>query len=113
MDGGVVLADAVGQASCAAGLRGDRGQGGYRWQFVVDDGGGFGQQGPVLEHGLLHGLGEVVPQVVPVRDVDRVGGADASGLGERAGAVAADHLDPRMGCVVLGDLKISPLLRLI
>nr|WP_248843287.1 hypothetical protein [Streptomyces virginiae] len=73
------------------------GQDHRRWRFVIDDGGGFGQQGPVLEHGLLHGLGEVVPQVVAIRDVDGVGGAEAPGLRIGAGAVSADHLDSRVG----------------
>jgi len=79
MDGRVLLADAVRQAPGPAGLSsGDRqghrlaGTGGRRrW---------FGQQGAVLEHGLLDGVGEVLPEVEPVGDVDGPRGAEPPGL---------------------------------
>lgn len=42
--------------------------------------------------GLLHALGEVVPQMPAIGDLDRVGCAGARALGVGAGAVSTDHL---------------------
>lgn len=47
----------------------------------------------MLDDRLLDGLGQVFPDVPPVRDVNRVRGAESSGLGVCGGPVTADHLD--------------------
>ena len=64
----------------------------------------FAQQGTVTDDGLLHRLGEVLPDVPPVRHVDGVRRAEPSGLGEREGMVAADHLDTGMAGQPLGHV---------
>jgi hypothetical protein len=46
----------------------------------------------VAGDGLLDVLGEVVPQMPPVRDLDGVRSAAAGRFGVGAGAVAPDHL---------------------
>ena len=45
----------------------------------------------------LDRLGEVLPQVEPVGDLDRVRRPGAGAVGVGAGAVPADHLDAGMG----------------
>ncbi|GCD99092.1 hypothetical protein EHYA_06804 [Embleya hyalina] len=94
VDGGVLLADPVGQAP------GGPHRGGL-WRQRHDRGSGFrcglGQESPVPDHGLLDGLGKVLPEVVAVGDVDRIGRARAAGLAERGRAVAADHFDAGVG----------------
>jgi hypothetical protein len=67
-------------------------------------GGGWGRLGdsigrglvpqafPVSAHDLVHGVGQVVEQVLAVRHLDRVGCAAPGSVGVAAGAVAADHL---------------------
>jgi hypothetical protein len=50
----------------------------------------------VTGHGLLHLLGDVVPQVPPVSDLDRLQRTGHRGFGVRAAPVSADHLDLRM-----------------
>lgn len=68
----------------------------------------FAQQGTVSDDGLLHRLGEVLPDVPPVRHVDGVRRAEPSGLGEREGTVAADHLDTGMAGQPLGHRRHVP-----
>ena len=58
--------------------------------------GGLGPAAAVAGHGLLHVLGEVVPQMPAVRDLHGVRRAAAGALGVGAGAVAAHHLHPGM-----------------
>lgn len=102
MDGCVLFTDAVRQTPRASGPGSGRWQDrGRRWGRRT--GRGLGQQSPVLDDGLLDCLGEVLPEVPPVRHVDRVGGAEASGLGVGAGAVAADHLHARVLGQPAGD----------
>jgi hypothetical protein len=50
----------------------------------------------VLQHGLLNRVGEVLPQVEAVGDMDGVGGAEPCGLGVGGGAVTADDLHTRV-----------------
>jgi hypothetical protein len=52
---------------------------------------------------LLHGLGEVLPQVEPVSYLDRGRGSLPSSVGITSATVAADHLDPRMLAQPLGQ----------
>jgi len=52
-----------------------------------------GQAGAVGGDALLDGLGEVLPQVEPVGDLDRVRRAGPGAVGVGAGAVSADDLD--------------------
>ncbi|MDH6115359.1 hypothetical protein P3T36_007195 [Kitasatospora sp. MAP12-15] len=59
----------------------------------------------MVDDGLLDGFGEVLPDVPPVRDVDRVGGAESPGFGVGGGAVAADHLDARVLGQPAGDCR--------
>ncbi len=50
----------------------------------------------MLEHGLLDGVCQVLPEVESVGDMDGVGGAEPCGLGIEGGAVTADDLDSGM-----------------
>lgn len=50
-----------------------------------------------MEHGLLDGFGQVLPQVEAVGDVDGVRGAEPGGFGVGGGAVAADDLHSGVG----------------
>jgi hypothetical protein len=53
--------------------------------------------------GLLHVLGQVVPQVPAVGDLDRLRRGLPGGLGIGAGAAPADHLGSRMVAQPLGE----------
>jgi len=71
----------------------------------------FGQAAVVAGHDLLDVLGQVVPQVEAVRDLDRIrcSGAGAFGVGARP--VAADHLNPGMRLQPRGEgagLPVGP-----
>jgi hypothetical protein len=52
---------------------------------------------------LLDGLGEVLPQVEPVGDLDRVRCPGPGAVGVGARPVAADDLDPGVGCQPAGQ----------
>lgn len=77
--------------------------GGFRFRqrrFLFVHGGqgrGAGQAGTVGGDALLGGPGEVLPQVEPVGDLDRVRRPGPRPVRERARAVPADHLNPGMG----------------
>jgi hypothetical protein len=57
----------------------------------------------VAGHDLLDVLGQVVPQVEAVRDLDRVWCSGAGAFGVGAGPVPADHLNPGMRPQPLGE----------
>jgi hypothetical protein len=57
----------------------------------------LGQAGAVGRDALLNGLGQVLPQVEPVGDLDCVRCPGPGSARVRARAVPADHLDPGMG----------------
>jgi len=57
----------------------------------------LGQAGVVRGDQSLHVLAQVVPQVPPVGDLDRVGRTAAGAVGVSAGPVPADHLHTRVG----------------
>ena len=77
--------------------------GGFRfWQgraLLLRGGRGrrLGQAGAVGGDALLDGLGEVLPQVEPVGDLDRVRRPGPGSVRIRPRAVPADHLDPGVG----------------
>ena len=56
-----------------------------------------GQAAAVGRDALLDGLGQVLPQVEPVGDLDRVRCPGPGSVRVRPRAVPADHLDPGMG----------------
>jgi hypothetical protein len=58
---------------------------------------GVGQAGAVGGNALLDGLGEVLPQVEAVGDLDGVRCPGPGSVGVRAGAVPADDLDAGVG----------------
>ena len=60
----------------------------------------------------LDGLAEVVPQVPPVRDLDRVRCAAGAAVGVDPGPVPADHLRSRPGCQPGGERVRRPLGRM-
>src|SRR6516225_8170802 len=64
---------------------------------------GFGQFCAMGDDRLLHGLGEVLPQVEPVSYLDRGRGSLPSSVGITSATVAADHLDTRMLAQPLGQ----------
>ena len=97
MDGRVVSAGAVGVLA-----RRIRPRGGRRPRRRGLRGGGrrgiwFVEAGAVRGGAPFDGLGEVLPQVEPVGDLDRLWCPGAGPVGVGAGAVAADHLNPGMG----------------
>jgi len=61
--------------------------------FQGGRGRGIGQAGAVSGNALPGGLGEVLPPVEPVGDLDRLRRAGAGSVRERARPVTADHLD--------------------
>lgn len=68
----------------------------------------FAQQGTMLDHRPLNGLGEVRPDVPPIRDMDRIGSADPPGLGVGSGTVPADHFDAGMTGEPAGHRRCRP-----
>lgn len=64
----------------------------------------LGQAGAVGGGALLHGLGEVLPQVEPVGHLDRVRCPGPGSVRVRSGAVPVDHLDPGMGGQPVGNV---------
>jgi hypothetical protein len=57
---------------------------------------GCDQTGAVAGNGAFDGVGEVVPQMPPVRHLQRLGGAGPGAFGVGTGAVPADDLDAGM-----------------
>jgi hypothetical protein len=58
--------------------------------------GGAGPAAAVNGHFLPDGLGEVVPDVPPVADLEGIGQGLVQGFGVAGGTVTADDLDARM-----------------
>ena len=59
----------------------------------VDSG---GEAGAVTGDGAFDGVGEVVPQMPPVRHLHRVGGAGPGAFGVGTGSIPADDFDTGM-----------------
>ena len=58
---------------------------------------------------LLYRLGEVVPQVLAISDLDRAGCAAADGLGISTGPIPAHDLDPGILAQPVGEGGCSPI----
>ena len=83
------------------------------WRWLIAGNGrrpGLCQPGAVRGDALLDGLGEVLPQVEPVSDLDRVRCPGACPVRVGAGAVPADDLDAGMrGQPVRERLRVAAL----
>ena len=74
-----------------------------RWLWL-----GFFQAATVAGHRLVHVLGEVVPQMPPVGDLDRPRCTGPGAVGICSRAVPADHLGARMGAQPAGERLCFP-----